>query len=257
MSIKQQKYSSKTILKTIINYSPNFDEKKRDSKKIRFLIFHYTGMKKELDAISRLTNIKSKVSSHYFIKNNGEIITLVPELYISWHAGVSFWKNYQSLNKNSVGVEISNPGHNFKYKNFSKKQITSILLLSKFLIKKYKIKSQNILGHSDIAPSRKKDPGEKFPWEFLSKNRIGLWHNLDKKKLIGYRTLKINGLEKKLFYNNILKIGYSEKNFKNSKFKMVQCKKILIKAFQRRFRQDLVNGIADQECLIISKKLVK
>ena len=86
--------------KTILNYSPNFDEKKRNWRKVRFLIFHYTGMKKESEAIKRLTDIKSKVSSHYLIKNNGDIVTLVPELYISWHAGVSFWKNYQLLNKN-------------------------------------------------------------------------------------------------------------------------------------------------------------
>ena len=243
--------------KTILNYSPNFDEKKRYSKNIRFLIFHYTGMRKESEAIGRLTDFKSKVSSHYLIKNNGEIVTLVPELYISWHAGVSYWKNFQSLNKNSIGIEISNPGHNFNYKNFSKKQIKSILLLSKYLIKKFKIKRQNILGHSDIAPNRKKDPGEKFPWEYLFKNKIGLWHNLDKRILSKYRNLKISNLEKKLFYKNILKIGYSEKNFKNSKLKRVQCVKILIKAFQRRFRQDLINGIADKECLIISKNLAK
>ncbi|MDC1091900.1 N-acetylmuramoyl-L-alanine amidase [Candidatus Pelagibacter sp.] len=243
--------------KKILNYSPNFDEIKRDKEKIRFLIFHYTGMKKESEAIKKLTDIKSEVSSHYLIKNNGEIITLVPELYIAWHSGVSFWKNYQSLNKNSLGIEISNPGHNFKYKNFSKKQINSILLLSKYLVKKYKIKPQNILGHSDIAPNRKKDPGEKFPWGHLFKKKIGFWHNLDKKKLIKLRTLKINNLEKKLFYKNILKIGYSEKNFKNSKMKKMRYKKILIRAFQRRFRQDLINGIADQECLIISKNLTK
>ena len=243
--------------KTILNYSPNFDEKKRYSKNIRFLIFHYTGMRKESEAIGRLTDFKSKVSSHYLIKNNGEIVTLVPELYISWHAGVSYWKNFQSLNKNSIGIEISNPGHNFNYKNFSKKQIKSILLLSKYLIKKFKIKRQNILGHSDIAPNRKKDPGEKFPWEYLFKNKIGIWHNLDKRILSKYRNLKISNLEKKLFYKNILKIGYSEKNFKNSKLKRVQCVKILIKAFQRRFRQDLINGIADKECLIISKNLAK
>tara|TARA_B100000902_G_scaffold369907_1_gene394540 strand:+ start:1554 stop:2297 length:744 start_codon:yes stop_codon:yes gene_type:complete len=243
--------------KTILNYSPNFDKKKRDSKKIRFLIFHYTGMKKESEAISRLTDIKSKVSSHYLIKNNGEIITLVPDLYIAWHAGISFWKNYYSLNKNSIGIEISNPGHNLKYKNFSKKQIRSILLLSKFLIKKYKIKAKNILGHSDIAPNRKKDPGEKFPWEYLSKNKIGYWHNLDKKKLAKFRNSKINDFEKKLFYKNILRIGYSEKNIKNSKLKKKYFIKILIKAFQRRFRQELINGIADQECLNISKNLAK
>ena len=243
--------------KTILQYSPNFSEKKRDSKKIRFLIFHYTGMKKESQAISRLTDINSEVSSHYSIKYNGEIITLVPELYISWHAGVSFWKNFQSLNNNSIGIEISNPGHNFKYKKFSKKQINSILLLSKFLTKKYKIKPQNILGHSDVAPNRKKDPGEKFPWELLFNNKVGFWHNLDKKIIAKYRNLKISNLEKKLFYKNILKIGYSEKNFKNLKLRKMQCVKILTKAFQRRFRQDLINGIADQECLIISENLTK
>ena len=243
--------------KTILNYSPNFDDKKRDWRKIKFLIFHYTGMKKESEAISRLTDIRSKVSSHYLIKNNGEIVILVPDLFISWHAGVSFWKNYHSINKNSIGIEISNPGHNFNYKNFTKKQIKSILLLSKFLIKKYKIKPQNILGHSDIAPNRKKDPGEKFPWEYLSKNNVGLWHNLDKKKLVKFRNLKIDNLEKKLFYKNILTIGYSEKNFNKSKLKKKHYTKILIKAFQRRFRQDLINGLADKECLIISKKLTK
>jgi|TARA_B100001059_G_scaffold43331_1_gene35296 N-acetylmuramoyl-L-alanine amidase len=242
---------------TIINYSPNFDKKKRDSKKIRFLIFHYTGMKKESEAISRLTDIKSEVSSHYLIKNNGQIITLVPELYIAWHSGVSFWKNYQSLNKNSIGIEISNPGHNFRYKNFSKKQINSILLLSKYLIKKYKIKPQNILGHSDIAPNRKKDPGEKFPWEYLSKQKVGFWHKLDKKKLVKFRNLKINISKEKLFYKNILKIGYSEKNFKNSKISKVYYAKILTKAFQRRFRPELINGKIDLECLFISQNLAK
>ena len=142
-------------------------------------------------------------------------------------------------------------------KFFQKIQINSILLLTKYLIKKYKIKSQNILGHSDIAPDRKKDPGEKFPWEYLFKNKIGFWHNLNKKKLIKLRTLKTNNLETKIFYRNIIKIGYSEKNFKNSKIKKMNYTKILIKAFQRRFRQELVNGKIDQECLLISQNLAK
>ena len=88
-------------MKTTLNYSPNFDQKKRKKKEIKFIIFHYTGMKKEIDAINKLTNPKSKVSCHYFIKNNGEILNLVPDLFISWHAGNSSWKNYKSLNKYS------------------------------------------------------------------------------------------------------------------------------------------------------------
>ena len=94
--------------------------KKRKLKQIKFIIFHYTGMKNEKDAIKRLTDFKSNVSSHYFIKYNGEIITLVPELYKSWHAGISSWQKYKSINKYSIGIEISNPGHNNKYKKFSK-----------------------------------------------------------------------------------------------------------------------------------------
>ena len=201
--------------KTSLNYSPNFDSIKRKKNQIKFIIFHYTGMKSEKAAIKKLTDFKSEVSCNYFIKKNGEIITMVPDSYTAWHAGKSLWKQYQSLNKNSIGIEITNPGHRHGYKRFSNFQIRSLIKLSRSLIRKYKINSNNILGHSDIAPERKKDPGEKFPWEYLSKNKIGFWHNLDKKKLIKLRTLKINNLEKKLFYKNILKIGYSEKNFKN------------------------------------------
>ena len=103
----------KLKMNTTLNYSPNFDVKKRRVKEVKFIIFHYTGMKKENQAITRLTNSKSKVSSHYLIKNNGEILTLVPDLYVAWHAGVSSWKNYKSINKYSIGIEISNPGHEY------------------------------------------------------------------------------------------------------------------------------------------------
>ena len=122
-----------------MNYSPNFNPNKRKPKDIKFIIFHYTGMKKESAAIKRLTSIQSEVGCHYLIKNNGGITTMVPDLYEAWHAGKSSWKKYKSLNKNSIGIEISNPGHEFNYKNFSNKQIISILRLGKFLIKKYSV----------------------------------------------------------------------------------------------------------------------
>tara|TARA_B100000161_G_scaffold192904_1_gene139960 strand:+ start:408 stop:1139 length:732 start_codon:yes stop_codon:yes gene_type:complete len=240
-------------INTTQNYSPNFDRKKRKIKQIKFIIFHYTGMKNERDAIKRLTDSKSKVSSHYFIKNNGSIITLVPELYVSWHAGISSWKNYKSINKYSIGIEISNPGHGNKYKKFSKKQIRSILKLSKFLIKKYKIKDKFILGHSDIAPFRKKDPGEKFPWRYLSKNRVGLWHGLNEKKLFKIREIKVDKNDENKFLKNLYKIGY----FRLLPKDIHKNKKLLTKAFQRRFRQELINGIIDKECLLISKNLTK
>jgi len=242
-------------LKTTLNYSPNFNPKKRTPKQIKFIIFHYTGMRGESQAINRLTNIQSEVSCHYLIKKNGEIITIVPDLYIAWHAGKSFWGNYKSLNQNSIGIEITNPGHDFNYKKFSKKQISSLLKLSKFLIKKYKINPKNILGHSDVALDRKKDPGEKFPWKYFSKKKIGLWHTIKKQELIQNRTIKTTKMEKEFFFNNLFKIGYSKKIQQNRS--KVNYFKSITKTFQRRFRQELVNGKIDRECLLISTNILK
>ena len=240
-------------LKMAESYSPNFSLPKRPKKRIKFIIIHYTGMKKESHAIKKLQNPKSKVSSHYLIKNNGEILKLVPDLYEAWHAGVSTWKYFKSLNQNSIGIEITNPGHQHGYKNFSSKQIFSLKKLLYFLIKKFKINKKCILGHSDVSPGRKKDPGEKFPWEMLAKNKIGFWHNLDKKKIKKLRNKKfLTTIEENMFLKNLYKIGFNDvegvKSHQNLKF--------LTLAFQRRFRQSLVNGKLDKECLLISKNLV-
>ena len=242
-------------IKTTLNYSSNFSSKKRNIKQIRFIIFHYTGMKIESEAINRLTKIQSEVSCHYLIKKSGEILTMVPESYIAWHAGKSSWGSYKSLNKNSIGIEITNPGHEFNYKKFTKKQISSLLKLSRFLIKKYNINLKNILGHSDIAPERKKDPGEKFPWKYLSQKEIGLWHTIKEHELIKNRQTKTTKIDKELFINNLVKIGYSKKSLKPmSKDKYLI---YIVKAFQRRYRQDLIDGKIDQECLIICQNLLK
>ena len=212
-------------------------------------------MKSELGAIERLTNIQSEVSCHYLIKNKGEIIKIVPDLYIAWHAGKSSWGSFKSLNKNSIGIEITNPGHEFGYKKFSKKQISALIKLTKFLIKKYKINSKNVLGHSEIAPERKKDPGEKFPWEYLSKNKIGLWHTLKKKELIQNRGFKTSKIEREFFFNNLFKIGYSKKipKYLNKNTYL----RDVTKAFQQRFRQEAIDGKIDKECLLISSNLLK
>ena len=237
----------KNVEKMSINYSPNFDLKKRTSTKVKYLIFHYTGMRSENAAIKRLTSKSSKVSCHYLIKKNGAIIKIVPDLYIAWHAGISSWKKDKSLNSNSIGIEISNPGHDYKYKNFSQKQITSIIDLSKNLKKKYKIKKENILGHSDIAPLRKKDPGEKFPWKLLNKKKICLWHNLSEKNCKKLRGIKLKNSD--YFFKLLFKFGYKSTNDKNEKIK-------IYKNFQRRFRPQLISSIVDQETYIILKSLV-
>ena len=236
----------KNVEKMSINYSPNFDLKKRTSSKVKYLIFHYTGMRSENAAIKRLTSKSSKVSCHYLIKKNGAIIKIVPDLYIAWHAGISSWKKDKSLNSNSIGIEISNPGHDYKYKNFSQNQITSIIDLSKNLKKKYKIKKENILGHSDVAPLRKKDPGEKFPWKLLSKKKICLWHGLSHnycKKLRKKKLIDVYSFDKLLF-----KFGYKIPNNLIDKTK-------IYKSFQRRFRPELISNFVDEECKAILKSL--
>ena len=154
-------------------YSINFDKTPRSTKKITFLIFHYTGMTSEKKAIQKLMSKNSKVSCHYFIKRNGEIINMVPDKFIAWHAGKSCWKNHKNLNDKSIGIEIQNSGHSGRYERFSIKQIKNLSFLVKILKKKYNIKSKNFLGHSDIAPNRKKDPGEKFPWKYFANQKIG------------------------------------------------------------------------------------
>jgi len=232
-------------------YSINFTIPKRRKNLIKFIIIHYTGMKKESDAIKRLCDIKSQVSSHYFIKNNGEILNLVPDLYEAWHAGKSSWKNFKSINKNSIGIEVNNPGHDHVYKKFYSKQIISLIKLLRFLKKKYNIKIKNILGHSDIAPLRKKDPGEKFPWNKLAKKKLCKFHSLNERKIKIYRNLKLESFENKKFLINLNKIGYSEINKANTN----KSRELIIKAFQRRYRQDLINGKPDKECLLISKNL--
>jgi len=241
--------STKLGLNLSRNYSINFDLPKRDKKKIIFIILHYTGMKKESEAIKRLCDPKSKVSSHYFLKNNGEVLNLVPDLYTAWHAGKSEWKKIKSLNKYSIGIEISNPGHDHKYKKFSSSQILSLIKLLKYLIKKYNIKKQNILGHSDIAPNRKKDPGEKFPWRKLAMKNLCEWHTLNERIIKKYRILKITSYEEKIFLKNLNNIGYSKISGKNKLY--------AVKAFQRKYRQSLINGKIDKECYLISKNVLK
>ena len=235
-------------LKTTKNYSINFNPKKRVKKDIKFVVFHYTGMKSEKSAISWLTNIQSQVAAHYMVKGNGQIINMVPDLYIAWHAGTSSWGNCKSLNYNSIGIEISNPGHEHGYRKFNDEQIKSLIKITKIIIKKYKINKKNILGHSDIAPLRKIDPGEKFPWKFLYKNKIGIWHNLNSKKTKTLRN-KVLHVNSNKFISYLKKIGYRIEFSNNNQLKK------LIKIFQMRFRPELINGNLDLECYEIAKSL--
>jgi N-acetylmuramoyl-L-alanine amidase len=232
--------------------SPNFDKKKRSKNLIKIIVIHYTGMQSGRESLARLRSQKFMVSSHFFISEAGNIYKLVEENKTAWHAGKSHWGKYKDINKNSIGIELVNKGHRYGYKSFKKKQINSLIKICNFLKKKYKIKNKNIVGHSDVAPLRKNDPGEKFPWKHISKKNIGLWHDCESKILKKFRKKKIFlNKDKKKFIKLLKKIGYHFPN-KNKFF----LKKVTM-SFQRHFRKELINGVIDKECLIIATNLSK
>ena len=225
-------------------YSPNYIKKVRSGSSITMIIIHYTGMQSERESLKRLTSLKSKVSAHYLIGRNGRTLNLVEPRYVAWHAGKSMWKKNENLNKNSIGIELVNKGHKFGYQKFTKIQIKNLIFLCGKLKKKYKIKNQYILGHSDIAPLRKIDPGEKFPWHHLSINGIG---NYPKK--IKFKNKYKKAQNNDQFFKNLHKIGY---RYLNTKYKTK-----IIKNFQRKYRQKKINGIIDFETLKLSQILSK
>ena len=174
--------------------SPNFGKRKKG--KILFVIIHYTALKNCEEAISYLCNPDKKVSSHYLIAQNGDIYNLVKDKYRAWHAGLSYWNGFKDLNSLSIGIELD--FSNYKTNNkYSINMINSLISLLKFIKKKYQIKESNILGHSDIAPFRKKDPGSKFPWYKLYKKNLAFKPNTQ----IKYKIRFI----KNWFYKNNLK----------------------------------------------------
>ena len=161
-------------MKIINNPSPNFEERPPGID-IKLLLLHYTGMQSSSAAKERLCDAKSKVSAHYLIDENGEIFSLVGEEKRAWHAGIASWHNEKDINSISVGVEIVNRGHEFGYTKFMEPQMIAVEALCKDIIKRHSIPASGVLGHSDVAPSRKRDPGELFDWERLASNGIGIW----------------------------------------------------------------------------------
>ena len=224
--------------------SPNFSHRVRTDKEIKFIIIHYTGMQSEIESINRLTSKKSKVSCHYLINRKGKLFNMVPVEKIAWHAGKSKWKKFKNLNNCSIGIELVNKGHKFGYQNYTHSQIMRLIDLCKKLKKKYKIRNSNLLGHSDIAPQRKIDPGEKFPWKKLSKFKLGIWYK-EKNLKINSKNIKKNN---SLFFKNLYKIGYRYFSVNRRAKK----DRLLIKAFQQRYYPTNVSGVIDQKTLNIS-----
>ncbi len=154
--------------------SPNREPRPADAD-IDVLVLHYTGMRTAEEALARMCDPAAKVSAHYCIDEAGSITRLVPEDQCAWHAGVSYWRGHRNINARSIGIEIANPGHEFGYIPFPEIQMTALILLASATVRRHAIPKRNVVGHSDIAPSRKQDPGELFDWPRLAAAGIGLW----------------------------------------------------------------------------------
>jgi N-acetylmuramoyl-L-alanine amidase len=158
----------------ILRPSPNADARPEGGV-IDHLVLHYTGMKNAAAAIERLRDPVAKVSSHYVVDEDGTVYHLVAEHLRAWHAGISYWRGARGLNDRSIGIEIVNPGHEWGYRTFPPAQMAAVLNLSRGILARHAIPAGNVVGHSDIAPDRKQDPGELFDWRWLSLHGVGLW----------------------------------------------------------------------------------
>lgn len=209
--------------------SPNFDER---SAPISLLVLHYTGMPDAASAINWLANPESKVSAHYVVTEDGKIIRMVPEDKRAWHAGKSHWRGVSDINSASVGIEIVNPGHEWGYRPFPDTQMQALVPLVNDIVQRYRITRGNVVGHSDIAPARKQDPGELFPWHTLARLRLALPRPT--KNLMDPHWTDSG------FMLALERFGYD-----------ITDQTAAVVAFQRRFRPELIDGIVDGECRAI------
>ena len=228
-------------MKFITTYRSINYNKRAPSSEINFIIIHYTATRSLKETLKILCSVKSKVSSHFLISKKGTIYFLVDNEHRAWHAGKSCWKGIRDINSLSIGIELQNSGQKIYFESYPKAQIDSLMELLQYLKKIYKIQDINILGHSDIAPERKIDPGAKFPWKILTKNNLSYVPKISK--------IKNNRLNKSALKGSILKkikrIGYC---FGNNEKKT---EKKVIKAFQMHFQQDFIRGYPNDKTHMI------
>jgi len=214
--------------------SPNWDER---SLPVSMIVLHYTGMVDAAAAITRLCDAESKVSCHYLIAEDGEIVRMVPEEKRAWHAGKSYWRGIEDVNSASIGIELVNPGHELGYRPFPEAQMVALLQLMTEIVGRHGITRGNIVGHSDIAPARKIDPGELFDWDRLAAVRLALpkpfKHLADPHWTDGGFLLALE------------RFGYD-----------VADREAAVRAFQRRYRPDRIDGIIDGHCRAILLSLL-
>ncbi len=215
--------------------SPNHDARP-DGARIDILVLHYTGMRTAEEALARLCDPAAKVSAHYTIDRGGAVYVHVPEERRAWHAGVSCWGGERDVNARSIGIELVNPGHEFGYVPFTDDQIASLIDLACGIVERHAIPPRRVLGHSDVAPMRKSDPGELFPWARLAEFGIGVWP--------GFAAASPGKPED--FAARLARYGYDPQ----------APLKDVATAFQRHFRPSCVDGVADAECAALLESLL-
>ena len=216
------------------------------------IVLHYTGMPDVEGAIARLCTAGSDVSAHYIVLEDGRIVQCVPEAKRAWHAGVAFWAGEEDINSCSIGVEIVNRGHDWGYPDFPLRQIAAVIALCRGIMLRRKVPSHRVLGHSDVAPSRKKDPGEKFPWHSLANSGVGHW--VQPAPIVRGQLLKIGAVSDDVrdLQQALAKYGYGIPI--NGKYEATTME--VVTAFQRHFRPLRVDGIADRSTLTTLQELL-
>ncbi|MDR3421138.1 MAG: N-acetylmuramoyl-L-alanine amidase [Xanthobacteraceae bacterium] len=234
-------FPAESSVVAVVRPSPNHGER-RGGKRPDMILLHYTGMPNAEEALDRLCSPASEVSAHYFVFEDGRVIQMVQESRRAWHAGVSFWAGETDINSCSIGIEIANPGHDFGYPDFPRRQIAAVTALCRGIQTRSTIPPTRVLAHSDVAPSRKQDPGEKFPWRTLHDSGVGHWVNpapIDKGRVVlalGDRSDAVATLQESL-----IRYGYglaANGTYDSATYDVVT-------AFQRHFRPERIDGIAD------------
>jgi N-acetylmuramoyl-L-alanine amidase len=214
--------------------SPNFDDR---SLPVTLLVLHYTGMQDAAAAIHRLADPAAKVSCHYLVAEDGQIVRMVAEESRAWHAGRSHWRGIDDINSASIGIELVNPGHDLGYRPFPEAQMSALIPLMSDIVDRHGITRGNIVGHSDVAPARKIDPGELFDWERLARLRLALPRPR--------KHLSDPGWGEGGFLLALGRFGYDTLDGPAA-----------VRAFQRRFRPETIDGVADGECRAILLSLL-
>lgn len=237
-----QELAPDSVLVCQVRPSPNHDERVFPAD---ILLLHYTGMTRTALAIERLCDPAAKVSSHYVVEKNGNILQLVPEARRAWHAGLSSWEGVNDINSRSIGIEIANPGHSYGYPDFPEAQIAAVIALCRDIVERRRIRADRVLGHSDVAPQRKVDPGEKFPWARLHHAGVGAWVAPSPIRPGAALALSDSGPEVADLQAELGRYGYGIE----ATGRYDDLTEAVVTAFQRHFRIDCIDGRADRSTI--------